>query len=157
MISCRQVERERLTSRRQSWELEVQRRPPKSKSVRPASSTLHAHGLTSSNFSRIGSYPSKHPDIVQSEESPIPNASDCMQRLLKENRIWINNLEWVKRRGEIAGSIGSSNWPTFTGVDELTFISYWYMGGRDVKMGNMVSARNPARKEGKKDIGLIRG
>ena len=67
---------------------------------------------------------------------------------LKENRTWINNLEWVKRRGSISSSIGSSNWPTFTGVDELAIESFWYAGGRGVNMGDMVFAINPAKKEG---------
>ena len=66
----------------------------------------------------------------------------------KENRWWINNLDWVKHRGHVGHSTGSSNWPTLTGVDEYTLISYWYAGGRDVKMGDMVLVINPTKRAG---------
>ena len=66
---------------------------------------------------------------------------------LKEHRLGINNIGWFKRWGTISWTTGSSNWPTFTGVDEYIVESKWYKGGRGIKVGDVVSARNPVVKD----------
>ena len=64
------------------------------------------------------------------------------------NRLWINELPWFKTRFFIYTSGGMSNWPTMTGHNEFTLNAIWYAGGRDCDEGDMILARNPAKKSG---------
>ena len=61
-----------------------------------------------------------------------------------KNREWLNEI--IKPFGSFRTSEGSSNYPTFTGDREFTYVSYMYRHGKGVREGDMVCLRNPNNK-----------
>ena len=70
----------------------------------------------------------------------------------------INESRWLlKDRGVINRSVGLSNWPTMTGNAEYSLELTWYKGGRDIKIGDLVTACDPmdmTRSVVKRVVGL---
>ena len=68
--------------------------------------------------------------------------------LVVYHRDRINASKWLlKDRGCIKGSVGPSNWPTMTGSCEYSIELYYYRGGRDVEIGDLVVVKEPTEED----------
>lgn len=92
--------------------------------------------------------PYQTPNRVRRPGNREPARTGLYQKMFKwsvRNQPQIN--WWLGDRGRMSVSTGTSNWPTMTGIDEYSIESFWYRGGRDVQVGDLVVIRNTAKKE----------